>query len=330
MDNVIEFRNVSIDYEMKKFNLHAVNDATFNLSRGKITSLVGESGSGKSTLASSLIGCISEPGRLVKGQVIYRGKDGTQVDIGTLKENELNKFRWEKISMVFQGAQSALNPVRTIFQQFYETLFYHNVRISKKEAKERFEHILSIVNLSSSVLDSYPHEISGGMKQRVMIAFALLLNPEVVILDEPTTALDVITQKHIFNLLKKINAEMQTTMLLLTHDIAIVAEYSDYMGVMYGGRIMEFGPVGEVFSKKVHPYTKGLIYATPSLLIPNEQIASIPGVPPDMTIVQTGCPFAPRCPQAMDKCFKEVPSDVQIGPGHYAKCFLSGKEKQDA
>jgi peptide/nickel transport system ATP-binding protein len=325
-DYVISFKNVSIDYEMKNINLHAVSDVSLNLERGKITALVGESGSGKTTLASALLDCISKPGRVVSGSILmYSRNNDDVINITALNEHELNKFRWKKIAMVFQGAQSSLNPVTTIFQQFYETIIIHGEKLSKKEARLKFINLLNLVNLSPRILDSYPHEISGGMKQRVMIAFALLLNPEVIILDEPTTALDVITQSYIFSLLKKINEESKTTMLLLTHDIAVVAEYVDNIGVMYGGKLLEFGTVKDVFKNRYHPYTEGLIFATPSIIDTPYQIRAIPGSPLDITQTINGCPFAPRCAYAIAQCQVEIPKNNYIDEFHFVKCHLQFK-----
>ena len=326
-DVIVEFNHVSVDYEMKKLTLHACTDVTFPLRKGKITALVGESGSGKTTLATSLLNCITSPGRVVDGQVLLHSeKCGKTIDVTGLDEDRLNAFRWNNVSMVFQGAQSALNPIVTIFKQFYETMLVHGVKISKADARVRFAELLAKLNLASSVLDAYPHEISGGMKQRVMIAFSMLLNPEVIILDEPTTALDVITQNYIFTLLKQINWENGTTMMLLTHDIAVVAEYADYMGIMYGGRLMEYGKVADVFKHCFNPYTRGLIRSTPSLAKDNAQVKPIGGVPVDITNLPAGCPFAERCEDCMAVCARQMPRDVEAAEGHIVKCHKYAAE----
>ena len=306
-ENIIEVEHICIDYKMKKFDIRAVDDVDFVIPKGKITALVGESGSGKTTLATSLFNCLSEPGVITAGKVLFNGKDGV-VDVAALSQKELEKFRWKNASMVFQGAQSALNPVMTIFQQFQETLIVHNAVKSREEALKISRHYLEFVNLDADrVLEAYPHELSGGMKQRVMIAFALLLEPELILLDEPTTALDVITQKYIFELLKKINVELGISMLLLTHDISIVARYADYVGVMYGGKVVEYGDVYQVFSCDYHPYTRGLINATPSLIKPLDQLRPIEGTPPNLLDMPTGCAYHPRCPYCTDRCREEKP-----------------------
>lgn len=332
MDNVIaEFKNVSVDYEMKRMTLHACTDVTLPLVKGKITALVGESGSGKTTLATALLNCVSSPGRVCGGEVLLHSqKNGKTISVTQLNQEQLNRFRWNHVSMVFQGAQSALNPIVTVFNQFYETLQVHGVNIRRKEARERCAALLAKLNLGENVLDAYPHEISGGMKQRVMIALSMLLDPEVIILDEPTTALDVITQNYIFTLLKTINRDSGTTMLLLTHDIAVVAQYADYMGIMYGGRLMEYGLVREVFRSPRNPYTKGLICATPSLHKDNSQIRPIPGVPIDIAKLPQGCGFAPRCELCLPVCKDAVPSETQLGQGHMVRCHRCGGGRTDA
>jgi len=331
MDNIVELKNVSVEYKMRMFTLRAVNNVTFEIRRNAITALVGESGSGKTTLASTILNCITEPGELVEGDVVFFGADGKEVTINKLAYEDTRKFRWSKVSMVFQGAQSSLNPVLTVYQQFKETLKVHRKKITKEEINAKCDEVLKVVNLDPNrILSMYPHELSGGMKQRVMIAFSLLLDPELIILDEPTTALDVITQEYVFSLLKKINREMNISMLLLTHDMGIVAKYSDYLGVMYAGRLMEYGTTEDVFEKRYNPYTSQLISATPSLHLPVKSIRSIEGKPPDMLNLPEGCPFAPRCLKAMDICSKTEPKTCGIEGLHIAKCHLyDGGEKDD-
>jgi peptide/nickel transport system ATP-binding protein len=318
---IATFKNVSIEYPMKKFSLRAVNNVTLNIVKGKITALVGESGSGKTTIASSLLSCISVPGRVCGGEVIFHDKDG-DIIVNKLKKKELRKFQWEKVSMVFQAAQSALNPVYTVRQQFYETLKEHGTKLTKKEQEERCVELLEYVKLDPKrVLDSYPHELSGGMKQRVMIAFALLLRPQIIVLDEPTTALDVITQSYIFNLLRQINHDLGISMMLLTHDISVVARFADYVGVMYGGELMEYGSVYDVFKKRSHPYTEGLIASTPSIIGDISKMHPIPGTPPNLLDMPSGCVFSPRCPYATDKCHEKEPETVMCESG-FGKCYI--------
>lgn len=324
MDAIVKIKNVHIDYPLKKYTLHAVTDVSMDIARGKITALVGESGSGKTTLSSALIRCISEPGVIASGEIIFCGQDEEPIHIEKLTENELQTFRWKRISMVFQAAQSALNPVLTVKDQFLETMSEHGDRSSVEEKERRCRELLEYVKLDPDrVFKSYPHELSGGMKQRVMIAFSLLLDPDLIILDEPTTALDVITQSYIFNLLKQINREKGISMLIMTHDISIVAKFADFVGVMYGGKLMEFGAVREVFKKRRHPYTAGLIGATPSIINDISEIKPIPGNPPDIQDLPQGCVFWPRCERCQEICKKTDPKTVVYPNGSKCKCVLA-------
>lgn len=322
MENIVEFKNVIVEYQMKKYNLRAVNDFSLKIKKGKITALVGESGSGKTTIANTLLKNVSEPGRVISGNVLYY-HDNEVIDITKLEGESLNSFRWSKISMVFQGAQNALNPIMTIYDQFYETLKVHRKNVTEVDVIEISKRYLELVNLDTEkVFKAYPHELSGGMKQRVMIAFSLLLEPSLIILDEPTTALDVIVQDYIFKLLKKINLELKISMLLLTHDISVVSKYADYVAVMYGGKLMEYGTVKTVFGDKSHPYTEGLINSTPSLDKDIELIKTIPGNPPDLTDMPTGCIFHPRCAKAFDQCHLVEPKNTALSADHIVKCLL--------
>lgn len=335
MENIIEIKDLVIDYCMKRYALRAVNGVNFNIAAGKITALVGESGSGKTTVATSLFNCISSPGKIISGEIKYYGNGGECVDVVSLDEARLNVFRWKEISMVFQGAQSSLNPVVTIFNQFYETMLVHErykpkeerKKISKEDAEKRVKYLLEFVNLDADrVMKAFPHELSGGMKQRVMIAFSLLLDPKLIILDEPTTALDVIIQDFIFRLLQKVNREMNIAMLLLTHDIAVVAKYADYVGVMYGGRLVEYGTVEDVFEKKYHPYTGGLINSTPAINKDTASLKPLGGEPPNLLNMPSGCKFHPRCDKCFELCKEKEPSAVDMGGHHSVNCFLYSKE----
>lgn len=323
-NNVFELRNVSIEYKMKQYSLKAVDNVTLPIKEGKITALVGESGSGKTTLACSLLNCLTTPGVVTGGEVICC--DDEPFDVIKLGRDELYSYRWSKVSMVFQGAQSSLNPLLTVKDHFIETFLVHNPKMPKKVAKEKAvekaKELLEFVNLDyNRVLYMYPHELSGGMKQRIMIAFSLLLHPKLIILDEPTTALDVIVQNYIFKILQRINKEMGISMLLLTHDIAIVAQFADYVGVMYGGKLMEYGTTLEIFNEHLSPYTLGLINATPALDRDISTMESIEGTPPDIRNLPKGCVFNPRCKKCMEKCKEIEPKGVTIN-NHYVKCHL--------
>ncbi|MGI6781368.1 MAG: ABC transporter ATP-binding protein [Acholeplasmataceae bacterium] len=322
MDAIIKFNNITIEYKMKHFSIKAVDNVSLDIIRGKITAIVGESGSGKTTLVSAILRNISSPGEIVAGEVKFIGaKNKEQIDIVTLDKEKLNQFRWRKSSMVFQASQSTLNPLMKIGEQFYETAYYHGEKRKYKEYRTYIESLLTRVKLNPTrVIDSYPHELSGGMKQRVMIAFALLLEPEIIILDEPTTALDVITQYYIFDILSEINKEKQITFILLTHDIGVVAKVADYVAVMYAGKLVEYGDVYDVFNCKFHPYTEGLIKATPSLISNLGELKAIGGEPPNLLNLPSGCVFHPRCKYTNDECINIIPEKHIVKNKHYVYC----------
>ena len=329
MDNVLHFEGVSIEYNMKDVSIRAVDKVTLPVVRGKVTAIVGGSGSGKTTLVSGILRNISSPGEMVEGDILFRGKDAPEVSVGSLDKRALAAYRWSSVSMVFQASQSTLNPLMKIGEQFYETAYYHGVRQPYKEYRSHIAQLLESVRLDAPrVMDCYPHELSGGMKQRVMIAFALLLEPEVIILDEPTTALDVITQYYIFRILSEINREKGITMILLTHDIGVVAKFADYVAVMYAGRLMEYGTVYEVFDDRLHPYTDGLIRATPSLFADLSKMEAIGGEVPDLLALPEGCVFAPRCKACMEICKRERPQMHAAEEEHFVCChrFAEGTD----
>lgn len=317
---IVDLSGINVEYRLKKGAIRAVNDVNLKILKGTMTALVGESGSGKTTLATTILNCLTSPGQLVGGEVVFYD-DGNPIRVDKLSPAELNKFRWEKASMVFQAAQSSLNPVMTVGDSFTETYRAHFPKATREQIEKKAAELLDYVKLDKGrVLSSFPHELSGGMKQRVMIAFSLLLSPSFVILDEPTTALDVITQDYIFRLLKKINKEMGVTMLLMTHDINVVGKFSDYVGVMYAGRIMEYGKTQEVFSRHVHPYTEGLIKATPSLKRSVADMQSIQGNPPDMRNLPSGCPFESRCSYRTEKCKTALPDWTEYSANGGCRC----------
>lgn len=323
MENVVELRNIYIDYKLKKYDIRAVTNVSLDIKRGKITALVGESGSGKTTLASSILSCISEPGELVNGTITLYNADGSKIVVNELDDKQVRKFRWEKVSMVFQAAQSALNPVMTILAQFEETVREHGYNWTKEEIVKKVRELLLYVKLDPErVMLCYPHELSGGMKQRVMIAFSLLFDPDLIILDEPTTALDVITQDYIFKILKKINRDFGISMLLMTHDIGVVAKFADYVGVMYAGRLMEYGSVRDIFKNGKHPYTTGLIGATPSLIADLNAMKPIGGLPPDLRDLPSGCVFNPRCPKFVSGLCDAAEPESYIVNDSLVKCIL--------
>ncbi|MCP5454726.1 MAG: ABC transporter ATP-binding protein [Thermotogae bacterium] len=318
MEKVLEVKNLKMYYFTSKGVVKAVDDISFELKKGETLGLVGESGCGKTTTGFSLLKMPSPPGKIVGGQILINGED-----IMPLSENEMRKsVRWQKIAMVFQGAMNCLTPVYTIERQMMETLQLHKP-MSKEEARETMKKYLGYVGLSEDILKRYPHELSGGMKQRVTIAMALFLEPEVIICDEPTTALDVVVQAQIINLLKDLKEKLKLSFIFITHDLATEAEVSDRIAVMYAGKIVEVGTNQQIYGEQgpAHPYTQKLLGATPKLHENVKELAFIPGTPPDLLEPPTGCRFHPRCPVAMEKCKKEEPILNEIEPNHFAACW---------
>ncbi|MBO0995766.1 ABC transporter ATP-binding protein [Bacillus sp. SD088] len=325
METVIEFENVNVSFPMREGTVQAVRDVSLRIPKGKVTALVGESGSGKSTLASTLLRMVSAPGTISADSIQVDGQDVTK-----MSEKQLLNYRWSEVSMVFQAAQNSLNPVVTIGEQFVETYRAHRKDAKNEVIEKRAIELLEYVKLEPKrVLRSYPHELSGGMKQRVMIAFSLLLEPKIVILDEPTTALDVITQDSIFSILEQINRDLGITLLLLSHDIAVVAKVADYLGVMYAGKIVEFDEIYTIFEHPKHPYTEGLLRAVPSLIHDLETIKPIPGASPNLLNLPKGCPFHPRCEYVMSHCKTVEPELELLKDGYRPACHLfTDKEKE--
>jgi peptide/nickel transport system ATP-binding protein len=304
--------NLTTRYQTSKGQVHALEDVNFSLEEGESIGIAGESACGKSTLGLSLIRMI-QGGKIISGKITFDGES-----ILDLKESTFdNNYRWKKISMVFQGAMNSLDPVYTIKQQFIEVLKEHDYT---KDFEKLILDSISSVNLDESVLKKYPHELSGGMKQRIIIALALLLKPKFVIADEPSTALDVLIQAQIVNLLKKLKKDGMSIM-LITHDLAVLSEIADKIGIMYGGRMIEFGSSQDIYKNPKHPYTKGLLESIPTLH--GGKPKYIKGNPPDLLSPKEGCKFIDRCPEAMEKCKKDPPS-FKTDSG-YVMCWLYEK-----
>ena len=295
MDPIIEIRDLSVDFQTNSGVLRAVDHVSMDIERGEIVGIIGESGSGKTTLTSSILRTIRAPGRIAEGEVIYHCRDGRTVDLLKLTEKEYNEFRWADITTVFQAAQNVLNPTLRIKDHFIETAMAHNTIMTTAQILEKAVELFKKVRLEERVLESYPHQLSGGMKQRVIIALSLLLEPELLILDEPTTALDVITQWYILDILRKIHEESGITMIFCTHDVAIIGSVVDRIAVMYAGQVVEYGKLEDVFLRPAHPYSRGLIHAVPSLRDDISKREAIPGYPPNLMELEPGCRFAPRC-----------------------------------
>jgi peptide/nickel transport system ATP-binding protein len=290
------------------------------LQKGETLGLVGESGCGKTTTVMGLMNMVSPPGRIVNGQIMIDGQD-----IVPLTERQMREqIRWVKLSMVFQGAMNCLTPVYTIGRQMMETLQEHQ-KMDKEQAQQRILNYLNLVGLSEDVIRRYPHELSGGMKQRIVIATALFLEPQIVICDEPTTALDVVVQSQIINLLKRLKQQLNLSVIFITHDLATEAEVADRIVVMYAGKIMEIGTNEQIYGIQGpnHPYTHKLLAATPRLHEKVSELAFIPGTPPDLVNPPAGCRFHPRCSEVMDMCTSEIPPLREIEPKHWSACWLN-------
>ncbi len=306
----ISIENLTTRYNTSKGLVHALEDVTFAIDKGESIGIAGESACGKSTLGLSIIQMISN-GKIYSGKIQFDGKSLLDVP-----EDEFNKtIRWKEISMVFQGAMNSLDPVFSIQQQFEEVLKQHNF---EGDSKQSILQSLNSVNLDESVLKKFPHELSGGMKQRVVIAMALILKPKFVIADEPTTALDVLIQAQIVNLFKKLKKDGQSFM-IISHDLAVLSEVAEKIGIMYGGQMIEFGTSEEIFLEPKHPYTKGLLESIP-VLSKNTKPKFIPGIPPNLVNPSDGCKFYDRCPEAMEKCKKDPPK-IKTETG-YVSCWL--------
>ncbi len=317
MRPLLEVKDLHVHYVMPKKVVKAVDGVSFTLGRGEVLGIGGESGCGKSTLAYAIMRLVPPPGRIVKGKVVLDGKDITSMDEDVLRK----EVRWKEVSMVFQGAMNALCPVFTVEHQLITPLIYH-LGMSRSEAIERAKEVLELVGLPSSILRRYPHELSGGQKQRVVIAMAIIMNPKLIIADEPTTALDVVVQAQIMNLFKKLKRELSSSFIFITHDLSLLAEIADKVGIMYGGKLVELGPSEVMFKEPKHPYTKLLLESIPKVGV--KKLKWIAGTPPDLSNPPPGCRFWPRCPYVTERCRREEPPTVEVGKGHVVTCWLYG------
>ena len=320
---VLEVKGLHVYYHTLRGVVRAVEDVSFSLRPGEVLGVAGESGCGKSTLAWALLRLVPPPGRIEKGEIIVDGED-----IVSMSESEVRRrIRWQKISMVFQGAMNALNPVYRVWEQIAEPLIVHR-GMTKEQAYNRVVELLGMVGLDEGIAWRYPHELSGGQKQRVVIAMALALDPLILIADEPTTALDTIVQAQILNLLKKLKNELGTAIILISHDLSVIAELADKVAIMYAGQIVEYGPSDSVYRNPQHPYTQALLRAIPRLRGPKDKLVYIPGSPPDLRRPPPGCRFQPRCSKAIDICAKEPPPYFEVAPHHVAACWLHRGRRQ--
>ena len=323
---LLEVKNLKTSFFTPAGEVKAVNDTSFNLDKGKVLGIVGESGSGKSVTAYSILQILSETGKIVGGSIKYNGQE-----LIGLPENEMQKIRGNKISIIFQDPMTSLNPVFTIGYQIEEAILLHTNR-TKAQAKERAIELLRLVGINEPEkrLKQYPHEHSGGMRQRVGIAMALACEPDILIADEPTTALDVTIQAQILDLMQKLQKEMGMAIIMITHDLGVIAQMCDEVIVMYAGKIVERGTIREVFYNPQHEYTRGLMRSIPQFTRNRERLVPIEGTPIDLLNLPEGCAFAPRCDRAMKICLKCTPPELQVGENQLATCWRIVKEMADA
>lgn len=311
---LLAVENLTVEYVTQHGDIRAVEGVSFNLERGQSLGLVGESGSGKSSLGLALMNLLPENGRLANGHVYLDG-----VDLAPMSERQIRPLRWNKVSMIFQSAMNSFDPVYKVGDQISEAIELH-LSQSHSEAIRKVGELFDLVGLDRSFLSRYPHEYSGGMKQRAVIAMALACDPDLVIADEPTTALDVIVQDKILKELRQIQKQRNMGMIYITHDMGVIAEVADYVGVMYGGKLVEMGPTDEIFSIPRHPYTKALVSAFPSVIGDKHELVPLDGEPPDLLNPPEGCAFHSRCPYATEVCLNEQPSKAG-GDSHWYACW---------
>ncbi len=313
---VLEVHDLVTNYVTRQGNVDAVSHVSFTVEEGQTFGLAGESGCGKTTAAMSIMGLLPSNGRVMGGRIILDGEDILKKD-----EKGLRQIRWKKISIIFQGAMNALNPVLNVGEQIAEVIL-EKEEITRNDAMDRVRELFDLVEIEPSRITDYPHEFSGGMRQRAMIAMALACYPKLVIADEPITALDVIVQNQILDLMKGLQEKLNLSQILITHDLSVIAETCDKVGIMYAGKLVEYAGAGPVFKTPLHPYTSALIGAYPSIVGEKKTLNFIPGSPPNLINPPTGCRFHPRCPHAKDICSREEPAYVEEQPGHYAACHF--------
>ncbi|HYR81834.1 MAG TPA: ABC transporter ATP-binding protein [Thermoplasmata archaeon] len=313
---LLEVKDLVIEYTTESGPVHAVSGVSFALDEGEALGLAGESGCGKTTTALALMRLLPYNGRIISGSIVFRGRDLVKAS-----ETRIRKARWKDISIIFQGAMNSLNPVRNIGQQIAEPIILHE-KVEEDEAMNRVGELLELVGINRERRRDFPHEFSGGMRQRVMIAMALACNPKLVIADEPVTALDVMIQAQILELLERLRKELHLSMILISHDLSVMAETCEKVAIMYGGKMMEVGKTVDVFTDPKHPYTQGLVAAFPDIRGQRTMPASIPGDVPSLINPPTGCVFHPRCKFAFDRCIAAEPALAEVTPGRRAACFL--------
>ena len=330
---MLEINNLRMYYDSEEGQIHAVDGVDLTLEKEENLGLVGESGSGKTSLAKSIIRLLPNNANIVEGEIQFKGEDLTRLTLDELR----NKIRWKEISMIPQNAMNGFDPVYTVGDQIIQVIRKHEPEVSKSEAKQRAKNLFEDLGIDKDRVDDYPHQFSGGMAQRAMVAMALSCSPSLILADEPTTALDVVIQDRILETIEEAQMKHESGMILITHDISVVAETCDRIAVVYGGRIVEKGNASTIIENPRHPYTLGLRNSFPDIDDDDQELISIPGSPPELTNPDEGCRFAPRCPFAEEECWETTPQSVQYGEEHYVEChradeveYIQEKAKEKA
>ncbi len=320
-ENILEIKDLVVKYHTDDAVIHAVNGVNLTVKKGETIGLVGETGAGKTTIARSILRILqTPPAKIWGGEIIFKDEDIMQKT-----EKEMRKIRGNQIAMIFQDPMTALNPIERVGFQIAEAIGLHN-KISRAEAERRACDMLEMVGIPMERYNEYPHQFSGGMKQRVVIAMALACNPELLLADEPTTALDVTIQAQVLEMMQSLKEKLGTSVILITHDLGVVAQTCDSVAVVYAGEIVEYGTAEHIFDHTAHPYTIGLFNSLPKLDSTEPRLKPIKGLMPDPTNLPKGCSFCERCPEAMEKCAEKSPGVTEVAPGHFVKCFLVGGE----
>ncbi len=320
-ENILEIKGLTVEYRTDAAVIHAVNDLHLTIKQGETVGLVGETGAGKTTVARSILRILqTPPAKICSGQIVFQG-----ADLMKKTEAEMRKIRGDKIAMIFQDPMTALNPIETVGRQIAEAIMLHN-KISRHEADRRACDMLETVGIPMERSGEYPHQFSGGMKQRVVIAIALACGPDLLLADEPTTALDVTIQAQVLQMMKALKNKLGASVVMITHDLGVVANSCQSVAVMYSGEIVEYGTAEHIFDHASHPYTVGLFGSLPKLSSTEPRLKPIRGLMPDPTRLPKGCRFYERCPEAMDRCREQPPENIEVSPGHNVRCFLAGSK----